>query len=66
MDAFVAAYTMAGLYRQQIEQTDRIHHVVDNEDSQLVNVIPDKASTQWAVRSSTLSVFRWLFSFGNG
>ncbi|PSN73372.1 hypothetical protein BS50DRAFT_514628 [Corynespora cassiicola Philippines] len=55
MDAFVAAYTMAGLYRQQIEQTDRIHHVVDNEDSQLVNVIPDKASTQWAVRSSTLT-----------
>lgn len=54
MDGFVAAYTMAGLYRQQLEETDRIHHIANHEDSQLVNVIPDHASSQWAVRAATV------------
>ncbi|KAH7329659.1 hypothetical protein B0I35DRAFT_474233 [Stachybotrys elegans] len=50
MDGYVSAYTMAGLFRQQLRGTDRIHHVI-RETSQIVNVIPEKAHSMWAVRA---------------
>ncbi|OAQ57560.1 amidohydrolase [Pochonia chlamydosporia 170] len=49
MDGFVTAYTSTGLYRQQLQPSDRIHHIM-SESSQLVNVIPDLAQSQWQVR----------------
>jgi hypothetical protein len=45
----VSAYTMAGLYRQQIQPTDRIHHVVTSGWS-VANIIPDIIQSQWGVR----------------
>ncbi|KAL2209482.1 hypothetical protein CC79DRAFT_1341661 [Sarocladium strictum] len=49
LDGFVSAYTMAGLYRQQIQPTDRIHHVVTSGWS-VANIIPDIIQSQWGVR----------------
>ncbi|KAH6681130.1 hypothetical protein F5X68DRAFT_234244 [Plectosphaerella plurivora] len=43
---------MTGLYRQQLTAPDRVHHVIE-EDTQLVNVIPGRAHSRWAVRSNT-------------
>jgi metal-dependent amidase/aminoacylase/carboxypeptidase family protein len=50
MDGYVSAYTMAGLMRQQLQASDRVHHVI-KEDGQLVNVIPERAHSLWAVRA---------------
>ncbi|KAH8598633.1 hypothetical protein B0O99DRAFT_684022 [Bisporella sp. PMI_857] len=47
LDGFVAAYGMAGLYRQQLMASDRIHHVVKGDNSLVANVIPEKIDSEW-------------------
>lgn len=49
LDGFVSAYTMAGLYRQQLKPSDRIHHVV-TKGWTVANIIPDLIESQWGVR----------------
>ncbi|KAI9148226.1 Peptidase M20 domain-containing protein 2 [Paramyrothecium foliicola] len=50
LDGFVAAYQMAGLLRQQLQPSDRIHHVVQGPSGMVANVIPDLVESQWGVR----------------
>ncbi|KAL2206762.1 hypothetical protein CC79DRAFT_1398659 [Sarocladium strictum] len=54
LDGFVAAYTMAGLYRQQLQPSDRIHHVV-TQGWTVANIIPDLIKSQWGVRGDLRS-----------
>ncbi|KAJ0159504.1 Peptidase M20 domain-containing protein 2, partial [Colletotrichum tanaceti] len=56
LDGFVAAYQMAGLFRQQLQPSDRIHHVVTKGWS-VANIIPDYIESQWGVRGNTRQVF---------
>ncbi|KAH7347326.1 hypothetical protein B0T11DRAFT_141110 [Plectosphaerella cucumerina] len=51
LDGFVSAYTMAGLYRQQLQPSDRIHHVV-TRGAAVANIIPDFVESVWGVRGN--------------
>lgn len=46
---------MAGLFRQQLQPSDRIHHVVTKGWS-VANIIPDYIESQWGVRGNTRQV----------
>ncbi|KXJ88955.1 hypothetical protein Micbo1qcDRAFT_196886 [Microdochium bolleyi] len=50
LDAAVSAYTSISMLRQQIKPTDRIHGVITN-GGVVPNVIPDKTSMIYGVRS---------------
>ncbi|KAF6832528.1 hypothetical protein CMUS01_06894 [Colletotrichum musicola] len=73
LDGFVAAYQMAGLFRQQLQPSDRIHHVVTKGWS-VANIIPDYIESQWGVRGNTRprrdvvldQVQSILYASGNG
>ncbi|OBR11117.1 Aminobenzoyl-glutamate utilization protein B [Colletotrichum higginsianum IMI 349063] len=72
LDGFVAAYQMAGLFRQQLQPSDRIHHVVTKGWS-VANIIPDYIESQWGVRGNTrqvrhrrIRVESILYASGNG
>uniref|UniRef100_L2FSX0 Peptidase M20 domain-containing protein 2 n=1 Tax=Colletotrichum fructicola (strain Nara gc5) TaxID=1213859 RepID=L2FSX0_COLFN len=73
LDGFVAAYQMAGLFRQQLQPSDRIHHVVTKGWS-VANIIPDYIESQWGVRGNSRprrdvvldQVQSILYASGNG
>lgn len=56
LDGFVAAYQMTGLLRQQLQGSDRIHHIVKSDTELVPNVIPDYVEAVWGVRGPTRSV----------
>ena len=52
-DALTVAQTALGLLRQHIRPTDRIHGIVTNGGS-APNVVPDRTSARYMIRSETL------------
>ncbi|KAJ0268121.1 hypothetical protein Brms1b_013132 [Colletotrichum noveboracense] len=65
--------SMAGLFRQQLQPSDRIHHVVTKGWS-VANIIPDYIESQWGVRGNSRprrdvvldQVQSILYASGNG
>jgi amidohydrolase len=55
LDAFVSAYTMTGLFRQQTPPGDRIHSIVLDGANMVANVIPDFVRGVWGARSPSMS-----------
>ncbi|MEY2399840.1 MAG: hypothetical protein QOJ00_3014 [Actinomycetota bacterium] len=53
-DALTVAQTSIGLLRQHIRQTDRIHGIV-TYGGDAPNVVPERTSGKWYIRSSTLA-----------
>jgi amidohydrolase len=53
-DALTVAQTSIGLLRQHIRQTDRIHGIV-TDGGDAPNVVPERTSGKWYIRSSTLA-----------
>jgi metal-dependent amidase/aminoacylase/carboxypeptidase family protein len=52
LDGFVSAYVMTGLLRQQLEPDTGIQQVL-SESSNVLNIIPAEAKSEWAIMSPT-------------
>jgi amidohydrolase len=61
LDAFVSAYNSISTLRQQFEQSDRVHGVID-EGGAAPNVIPDLTTSRWIIRAATADRFETLRS----
>ncbi len=59
LDAFVQAYNNISTLRQQFEQGDRVHGVID-EGGAAPNVIPDLTRSRWLVRADRAERFEAL------
>ncbi|MCY4384944.1 MAG: M20 family metallopeptidase [Nitrospinae bacterium] len=53
LDALIATFGAVSLLRQQLHRTDRVHGVI-TEGGEAPNIIPDKASAWFFVRSETM------------
>ncbi|EXL67852.1 hypothetical protein FOPG_16052 [Fusarium oxysporum f. sp. conglutinans race 2 54008] len=53
LDGFVSAYIMAGLLRQQLEFDTAIQQVL-SESSNVLNIIPVEAKSEWAIMCPTM------------
>lgn len=59
LDAFVSAYNGVSALRQQFEQGDRVHGIVD-EGGAAPNVIPELTVSRWIVRAKTAERYEEL------
>jgi amidohydrolase len=59
LDAFVSAYNNVSTLRQQFEQGDRVHGVIDDGGA-APNIIPDRTVSRWIVRAQTATRFEVL------
>ncbi|EWZ89469.1 hypothetical protein FOWG_09169 [Fusarium oxysporum f. sp. lycopersici MN25] len=53
LDGFVSAYVMTGLLRQQLELDTAIQQVL-SESSNVLNIIPAEAKSEWAIMCPTM------------
>jgi amidohydrolase len=57
LDALIALFTSVGLWRQQLRPTARVHGII-REGGTAANIIPDRTSAWFMIRSDDLDEYR--------